>query len=447
MWGIALAIMVAQATAQGPVAPAHNPQPVSPTKPPVSGQPSAEAEASAEAIPDQTLEVQDAEGNTLLVKILGAGGSPRLLWPNTLDDGPPGVARTKARLLAAGFELWLADPLEARFLPHSNEQIRTLPGTTITALIRAAGNHASTPTLLLAHGRMALPVLRGIHHWQREGTRGARLDGVVLLYPNLFGPTPAAGDEPTLDPIVAASNWPLLIVQPERGALRWSLAPVLSRLWDNDASAFALLVPEVRDWYLFHEPGKDPLEDAATARLPAQLRNAARLFAQLPLPSAPPQLVASTHAEARVTGMRQRPGTTLAPEFALRDADGLAHAMADYRGSVTLVNFWASWCPPCVEEIPSMNRLAAGYDAADFRIVSVNFQESPETIRGFMQQVDVDFPVLLDLNGAVSRDWSVFAFPSSFLVDRSGRVRYSVNSAIAWDEPAVIETIDALVAE
>lgn len=94
-----------------------------------------------------------------------------------------------------------------------------------------------------------------------------------------------------------------------------------------------------------------------------------------------------------------------------------------------------------------MNRLAAGYDASDFRIVSVNFQESPETVRSFMQQVDVDFPVLLDADGAVSRDWRVFAFPSSFLVDRTGRMRYSVNSAIAWDELAVVETIDALVAE
>lgn len=94
-----------------------------------------------------------------------------------------------------------------------------------------------------------------------------------------------------------------------------------------------------------------------------------------------------------------------------------------------------------------MNRLAAGYDAADFRIVSVNFQESQDTIRNFMQQVHVEFPVLLDVDGAVSRDWRVFAFPSSFLVDRGGRVRYSVNSAIPWDEPAVIETIDALVAE
>jgi thiol-disulfide isomerase/thioredoxin len=114
---------------------------------------------------------------------------------------------------------------------------------------------------------------------------------------------------------------------------------------------------------------------------------------------------------------------------------------------VTLVNFWVSWCPPCVEEIPSMNRLAAHYDPSNFGIVSVNFREPPATILDFMERVDVDFPVLIDADGAVARDWRVLAFPSSFLVDRRGRVRWSVNSAIPWDEPAVLALIDQLVAE
>ena len=63
----------------------------------------------------------------------------------------------------------------------------------------------------------------------------------------------------------------------------------------------------------------------------------------------------------------------------------------------------------------------------------------------FLRQVDVDFPVLLDRNGEVSAEWRVFAFPSSFLLDREGRVRYSVNSAIPWDEPGVMAVIDGLL--
>jgi thiol-disulfide isomerase/thioredoxin len=425
------------------------------------------------SIASERFEVIDDDGNPLQIKLLGAGGSPRLLWPNTLSDGPPGVARTMQRLLDAGFELWLADPLEARFLPHSNDTIRTLPGTTIAAMLATAETHPRKPTLLLAHGRMALPALRAVRlrqiHRADEsradgsdssappgtgtgaGTGrpdGPALDGLVLLYPNLFGPTPAAGDEPELDPIVAASNWPLLIVQPMRGTLRWALAPLLTTLWDNQAAAYALLLPEVRDWYLFHEPGEDPVEDAAAARLPGQLTRAASLLAAARKPEQPlPLNPASDNRPQRANGLRERLEPTPASAFTLTDADGVAHTLADYRGSVTLVNFWASWCPPCVEEIPSMNRLAARYQPTAFRIVSINFQESPQTIRSFMSRVDVDFPVLIDADGAVSRAWRVLAFPSSFILDRQGRVRWSVNSAIPWDEPAVFQLIDQLVAE
>ena len=92
-----------------------------------------------------------------------------------------------------------------------------------------------------------------------------------------------------------------------------------------------------------------------------------------------------------------------------------------------------------------MNALAGRYDPADFRIVSVNFQEGSEQVAAFLRRVDVDFPVLLDSDGQVSAQWRVFAFPSSFLLDREGRVRYSVNSAIPWDEAGVTAVIDGLL--
>jgi thiol-disulfide isomerase/thioredoxin len=413
--------------------------------------------ASCPAAAVETFEVADGDGNTASVEVLGSGGDLLVLWPNALSGGPPGVERTRRRLVQAGLELWLMDPLEARFLPRSNEQIRTLPGTLVEALIAAAADRAGQrPVLLLGHGRMALPVLRGLRRWEqaRGPAAAAPPAGAVLLYPNLFGQTPAAGDEPALDPIVGVTETPLLIVQPELGALRWALRPVLATLWANGAAAHALLAPGVRDWFLFHEPGADPAEEAAVARLPVQLRMAARLLAAAPRPDGPEPtpagaapMIPAPPPRTDVSGLRERPGRPAAPDFALTDARGRRHALTDSAGAVTLVNFWASWCPPCVEEIPSMNRLAAHYDPSNFGIVSVNFREPPATILDFMERVDVDFPVLIDADGAVARDWRVLAFPSSFLVDRRGRVRWSVNSAIPWDEPAVLALIDQLVAE
>jgi peroxiredoxin len=94
-----------------------------------------------------------------------------------------------------------------------------------------------------------------------------------------------------------------------------------------------------------------------------------------------------------------------------------------------------------------MNRLAAAYDAKDFGIVSINFKEAPEHVLAFMKRVNVDFPVLIDRDGAVSARWSVFAFPSTFLLDQHGNIRYSVNTAIEWDSDEVKAIIGPLLNE
>jgi hypothetical protein len=100
-----------------------------------------------------------------------------------------------------------------------------------------------------------------------------------------------------------------------------------------------------------------------------------------------------------------------------------------------------------VEELPSLNRLGRRYADSPFAILSVDFQESVEHIREFTGRIPVDFPVLLDADGRTSLDWRVFSFPSSFLIDRGGRIRYSVNRAIDWDNPEVWEIIDGLLGE
>jgi thiol-disulfide isomerase/thioredoxin len=389
----------------------------------------------------------DGEDHEIHVQVIPADGNLLLIWPVEVEPDRPGLLRTLEHLQQAGIEVWLANPLEDYFLARTSENERTLTGAPVAALIEAAHARSGKPILLIGHDRMALALLRGLRAWQGSRPGEPRLAGAVLLYPNLFGPAPAAGEEPGLDPLVSATNWPLLVLQPERGSLVRRMGPVIEALWAAGAPAYVLTVPGVRDWYPFHTPGRDPAEAPAVAALPGQLRLAARVLAAAPRPAALTPLPADAQAGARAIGLIALDPPPPAPPLVLADAQGHLARLDERRSAITLVNFWASWCPPCVEEIPSMNRLAARYDPADFAIVSVNFQESAEEMRAFMRQVEVDFPVLLDSDGAVSHAWGVFAFPSSFLVDRNGRVRYSVNSAIEWDEEAVIVLIDRLLAE
>ena len=110
----------------------------------------------------------------------------------------------------------------------------------------------------------------------------------------------------------------------------------------------------------------------------------------------------------------------------------------DYKGKALLVNFWATWCPHCVEEIPSMNRALDHLDEDRFAMISVSYKDTQEIMEEFVKEVKVDFPILMDYDGKVSEDWKVFAYPSSFLIDANGRIRYAINSGSIWDSQEML---------
>lgn len=131
--------------------------------------------------------------------------------------------------------------------------------------------------------------------------------------------------------------------------------------------------------------------------------------------------------------------------FELKDLSGRAHRLADYRGKVVLVNFWATWCEPCREEMPSIAKLGKTLAGAPFAVLAVNVDEPEARIAKFLATLPLDFPVLLDPGRALTRRWNVRILPASFVVDREGRVRYTLTGELDWSAPAVVERIRALL--
>ena len=133
------------------------------------------------------------------------------------------------------------------------------------------------------------------------------------------------------------------------------------------------------------------------------------------------------------------------PPLALQDLDGRSHRLEDYRGKVVLVNFWATWCAPCREEMPSMNRLRASLAGRPFAVLAVNLAESEASIRRFMEQVPLDFTVLLDRDSGAARAWRARVLPVSFIVGPDGRIRYWALGEIDWTQERVRKAIAALL--
>ncbi len=121
--------------------------------------------------------------------------------------------------------------------------------------------------------------------------------------------------------------------------------------------------------------------------------------------------------------------------------------LADLRGRVVVVNFWATWCEPCREEMPSLERLRGKLAGKPFEVVAVNYGESREKVAQFLDREFVSLPVLLDTQKDAARIWNVQGFPMTFVVDARGRIRYSVFGTRNWSDDATTRMIERLIAE
>jgi len=112
-----------------------------------------------------------------------------------------------------------------------------------------------------------------------------------------------------------------------------------------------------------------------------------------------------------------------APGFTLKDINGHTYRLADLRGKIVFLNLWATWCPPCREEMPSMERLHRRLQGTDFRMLAVSEDEDgAAAVRPFVDKMGLTFPVLLDQDGTLPPRYGVTGYPETFILDREGRV-------------------------
>jgi thiol-disulfide isomerase/thioredoxin len=120
-----------------------------------------------------------------------------------------------------------------------------------------------------------------------------------------------------------------------------------------------------------------------------------------------------------------------APELTLNDLDGTPHRLADYPGEVILVNMWASWCPPCVAELPTLNAFHEDYKGKGFSIIGINDGEELQVVQDYVLKTGLVFPIWVDPTWLSESAFNTMNLPSSFVIDRSGQVRLQWVGAIS----------------
>ena len=136
-----------------------------------------------------------------------------------------------------------------------------------------------------------------------------------------------------------------------------------------------------------------------------------------------------------------------APDFTLRSMDGPNLRLAEQRGRVVMVNFWATWCGPCRQEMPHLNKLYDKYRDAGFVLLGVNIDDNARTATDLATKLGLKFPVLLDTDKAVSRLYDLGSMPATVLIDREGRVRHLHRGYREGYEIAYEQQVRALLKE
>lgn len=135
----------------------------------------------------------------------------------------------------------------------------------------------------------------------------------------------------------------------------------------------------------------------------------------------------------------------LAPEFALTDQEGKTHRLADYRGQVVLINFWATWCPPCVEEMPSLEKLHRALASKGLKVLAISVDQRASEVERFRKEYDLTFTILRDQDKKVAGSYLTFKYPETYVLDREGKLIWKVVGGMDWVSPINIHNFVQLL--
>ncbi|MGD9763873.1 MAG: TlpA disulfide reductase family protein [Candidatus Binatia bacterium] len=155
---------------------------------------------------------------------------------------------------------------------------------------------------------------------------------------------------------------------------------------------------------------------------------------------------------AAVLGLQRlqsgRPSGYVAPDFTLPDLSGAPVRLADFRGRIVFLNLWATWCPPCRAEMPSMEALYRRYRGSDFAMLAVSEDaEGAAVVSPFVRDLELTFPILLDTENRLPGRYGVTGFPETFVIGRDGQVLRHVIGPAEWDSPEMLAYFESLLRE
>jgi thiol-disulfide isomerase/thioredoxin len=398
----------------------------------------------------ETVDIELPDGNELTLDRYPAAGRRLILWLPSENGFGPGHVAIAEGLASEGIDTWVLRLHSSFMLPPGRQSLDELPGQALLPVLRMAADAGFDQVYLMSSGRGARLALELAYLWQQQALQPVRLlRGLVLFTPHLLEEKVVIGRNAGYLPIARHSNLPLYVIMPEYSTKYARSREIAEQLQQGGSPVYLHQMKRIRGGFQMRaDEDLQAVDIEMRQRLPERIRMALDLLARTaaaPLRSGWRPVQKASAPSFRAPRLYPISGQDSPPPLRLKTLDGRVIDLAGLKGEVVLVNFWATWCAPCIEEIPSLSRLVDRMRGKAFRVLAVNIGEQPEAIRRFMQRIPVNFDILLDPESKAVRDWKVYAYPSNYLIDRSGRIRYGYRGALAWDAPEIVGTIQSLL--
>jgi len=341
-------------------------------------------------------------------------------------------------------QILLPDWLDSYFIEPSRSSLEKIPQQDYEDLItHYAKRYAKTGEnfYIVADNRAASLVLNSSHHLQTQNINN--IAGIILISPYLQKQSPDIGKSIDYQKITSYSNLPLYLFQAERSPRYIPLPKLIEELEKGGSPVFVHRLKNVSGG--FHAKDRDALTEndiKAKAQFPQQMTNA---LAMLKLANKAPLIPLENYEKnIRKRSQQRLQAVNLdTPDLMLNDLTGKSHNINDYKGKTVLVSFWASWCRPCLEEMPSLVKLKEKYNDK-LQILAVDVGEDKATIQKFTSKMNINFPLLQDLTSERTEAWKVYVYPSNYIIDKTGKLRYAAKGALDWQDNEIGEVLEAL---
>lgn len=377
-----------------------------------------------------------------------ASGAPLILWLPSSHGTSPRQSMTAQGLAELGIETWIIDLHLAYFVDPGRASIEQFKAEDIAQLLHYAASESQRPIYVMSSDAGAIAALRGIARFQQQIAQAENtlpLAGAILFEPKLNYPANTPGEAPRYLPVAHNSTLPIYYIQPGNSTRQWRRNEIAEILQSGGSPVFLRALPGVASGFQ-QRPDEDlnEIDIAQREKLPAEIKRAVKILALQPPPPPPPLTKqASAPSTAKpVFGLSSLSGKSALP-LTLIDSKNQKRAINYSEHVLSLVSFWASWCPPCILELPALKRLHDDYANKGLKVITINVGESRSAMQAAIEQFSMQvYTNLSDPEGETMKAWNVLGFPTNFLVSSEGTLSHGSFGAVEWDAPEIRTLID-----